>query len=140
MVAAGHSPRDWENRSVGGANAALLYWAQLGPAEQNVLKIARFAGVALKPVRMDGGGTGNAAWSMEIPARGCVLASAETLAQCAAALPRTDSWWPALTNMAAQILIYGFDPTPAFQNLLQTISSGRILRAEGTLPGGPFTV
>lgn len=114
----------------------LLYWEKLEVSELNVAKIVEFLGGEIRfvnlteAVRADEGSLQSL-----IPAGGCVIARASTLAEVAAKYQSDRDWLNRLTSIAANCFIYGFGATLEHNQLLCKLTSGR-LQAAGVPPSG----
>lgn len=116
----------------------LFYWGEAKAADHNVKKLADFVGITIAMRRVDHGETIDD--GDQLTQVGCAIVSAETLQFCRQSKTGLSSWWSSIVSKAADVLVYGFEPS-THDELLRDITSGSVSGVEplGTLAGG-FTM
>ena len=105
--------------------AMLLYWEDPNASELNVMKIIKFMGGTVKLVRwLQKGLTYQESFTS---ARGCLITSAQTLSRVSNTMQRSLGLRKVLMSMASNVLVYGFEPIPAHNLLLQELTLGGLL-------------
>jgi hypothetical protein len=115
----------------------LLYWEHLGPSELNLTKIVKFLGGTIKLMKL----TTEVAEHPErlksaIPTVGCLITSAQTLAKLGGDNWRGVGRQRLLIGLAANVLVYGFQPTPGESQVLRELTSDSLVGVEPLPTGG----
>jgi hypothetical protein len=106
----------------------VLCWKTPATSDRNAYKIAAFLGAEPTFVSLAAEALGDAALIRKlIPQCACLIAEAETLAKAVDAMPNGLRGINDLTDLAAQVFIYGFQPTHRHDAVLRALSGGGLV-------------
>src|SRR5262249_5401566 len=113
---------------------SLLYRENLGASELNIIKIVEFLGGTVRTVQLTEGTARhpNGLKGRGTPSR-CLITSSRAFASLRKEFGGTMVRQPGLANLAAKVLVYGFEPTSGDAELLRELTDGALVAVEPSL-------
>jgi hypothetical protein len=116
--------------------ATILHFGDLGPSELNAIKIAQFMGLEAQPVPLTSEAIEHPQSLKEsLPTGGSLITNAQTLWKSYNQRPRGSGLPDSIRRVAANVFVYGFEPTEEHSLLLRALTSGGVLGVKSPRSG-----
>ena len=116
------------------SDAVLLYRNKLTPSDLHLMKIINFMGGSVNPVQVQQNGLACEEFTSKFS--GCLVVSAQTLTEVSIEAGIGLGLRRALLSAGSKALVYGFEPIPSHNRLLQELTSGGLIGAQQLKAGG----
>ena len=116
------------------SDAILLYRNDLTPSDLHVMKIINFMGGSVNPVQVQQKGLACEEFTSRFS--GCLIVSAQTLSEVSIEAGMGLGLRRALLSVGSKALVYGFEPIPPHNRLLQELTSGGLIGVQQLQAGG----